>query len=199
MSLQGIIAISGMPGLYKVVAQARNGFIVESISDKKRFPINASHRISALNDISVYGLSDDIPLRTVLKNIQDLNLTLDLQKESPESVRATFLKVLPEFDQERVYNSDIKKIFTWFNLLNGHVSFEEEVETAEEVATEAEEEKPKAKKATKKTEDTTETLEVEAPKKKAAPKKKKEEAEVVEASSEEEAPKKKTTKKKKED
>ena len=128
MSLKGIIAIAGVPGLHKVLAQARNGFIVESLSDKKRFSISSSQRISALQDISVYTLEEDIPLRVVFKSLKDQNVGPDAKNLAPDKLRAHFETILPNFDQERVYTSDIKKIYTWFGLLKDISNFEEESE-----------------------------------------------------------------------
>jgi hypothetical protein len=153
MDLSGIIAITGKPGLYKVVANGRNSIIVESLTDGKKMPAYASSRISALEDISIYTYSEDVSLSVVFKNIYEKEKggqTIDHNKSNDE-LRKYLETVLPEFDKERVYNSDIKKLFQWYNQLHatGNLKLKEE-------------EKPKAKKAEEKNEDTP---------KKAAPKK----------------------------
>lgn len=156
MNLTGIIAISGKPGLFKVVAQGKNNIIVESLEDKKRVPAYASDRISALDDISIYTYDDDKPLKEIYADIyarENGGATLS-HKEDPARLSAYLLEVLPNYDQERVYASDIKKLFQWYNLLHkaGELKAEEEAPKEEAVAAEAPvaEEKPKkapAKKA----------------------------------------------------
>ncbi len=123
--LKDIISIPGMGGLYKVVAQSKNGFIVESLNDNKRLPISASQRISSLVDIAVFTTGDDMPLKEVFKKIQDVDggkLSVD-PKADPKVLKDYFKKVVPAFDEERVYASDMKKILIWYELLNGKVDF----------------------------------------------------------------------------
>lgn len=155
MNLTGIIAISGKPGLFKVIAQGKNNIIVESLEDKKRIPAYNSDRISALDDISIYTYDDDKPLREIYKTIFDKEnggLTIS-HKEDAKKLQAYLLEILPSYDQERVYGSDIKKLFQWYNLL--HKAGELKVEATEAApAAETSEETPK-----------------KAPAKKAAPKK----------------------------
>lgn len=120
MDLSGIISISGRPGLYKVVAQGKNSIIVESLVDNKRFPAYASDRISALEDISIYTLEDDKPLKEIFDG---LYLKVDggevpSHKEDISVLQEFLSEVLPNYDEERVYPSDIKKIFQWYNLLH---------------------------------------------------------------------------------
>ena len=144
MTISGIISISGRPGLFKVVAQGKNNIIVESLQDKKRFPAYASDRISALEDISIYTYSEDKPLSEIFDAIfkKEKGATCISHKESEDKLTGYLVEVLPDFDQERVYPSDIKKIFMWYNMLHkaGELGKSDE---KEEVA----EEKPKAKKA----------------------------------------------------
>ena len=119
MNISGVISIAGKPGLYKIVAQSKGGVIVESIVDGKRFPASATSKISSLEDISMYTYEEDEPLANIFESIFD--------KEnggpciSPKSDEATlsnyFREVLPTYDEERIYKSDIKKLFTWYNLL----------------------------------------------------------------------------------
>jgi hypothetical protein len=154
MDLTGIIAISGKPGLFKVVAQGKNNIIVESLEERKRFPAYAADRISALDDISIYTYDDDKPLKEIYTAIFDKEnggATIS-HKEDLSKLQGYLLEVLPNYDQERVYPSDIKKLFQWYNLLHkaGELKLEE---TAEETApaaetTEAEAaDKPKKEKA----------------------------------------------------
>jgi hypothetical protein len=119
MDLSGIISISGRPGLYKVIAQAKNSIIVESLTDKKRFPAYSSDRISALEDISIYTIDEDKPLQDIFADIY----AKENGKEGPShksdiaELTAYFAEILPDYDEERVYASDIKKLFQWYNLL----------------------------------------------------------------------------------
>jgi hypothetical protein len=139
MNLTGIIAISGKPGLYKVIAQGKNNIIVESLETKKRLPAYASDRISALEDISIYTYDEDKPLKEIFAAIYEKENGKESisHKEDPSKLSAYLLSVLPNYDQERVYNSDIKKLFQWYNML---------LSTGNLVIEEAKEEKP-AKKA----------------------------------------------------
>ncbi|MFN5416106.1 MAG: DUF5606 domain-containing protein [Flavobacteriia bacterium] len=145
MNLTGIISISGKPGLYKVVAQGKNNIIVESLEDKKRTPAYSSDRISALEDISIYTYDEDVSLKEILKSIFDKEKGAPCisHKEDKTKLENYLLEVLPNYDQERVYTSDVKKIFQWYNLLHkaGELKVEEEVK---EVV--AKEPKAKAKK-----------------------------------------------------
>lgn len=170
MNLTGIIAISGKPGLYKVLAQGKNNIIVESLEDKKRVPAYASDRISALDDISIYTYDEDKPLREIFTSIYEKENGKETisHKEDQNKLKAYLIEVLPNFDQERVYASDIKKIFQWYNLLfkAGALILDEEVK--EEAATE---EAPKAKKAAKAKETDAPAEEAKAPAKKAPAKK----------------------------
>lgn len=153
MDLSGIIAISGKPGLFKVIAQGKNNIIVESLIDNKRVPAYASDRISALDDISIYTYDDDKPLVEVLTAIykkEDGKETLS-HKEDQKKLEKYLLEILPNYDKERVYSSDVKKIFQWYNLL--HKAGQLKIEVVEE--------KP-AKKTSKKAE---ESAGEEAPKK----------------------------------
>jgi hypothetical protein len=151
MDLTGIIAISGKPGLFKVVAQGKNSIIVESLIEKKRIPAYATDRISALEDISIYTYEEDQPLKDVFERIyakENGGLCIS-HKESNDTLTNYLIEILPNFDQERVYASDIKKLFQWYNLLHqtGNLKVEE---AAPEEVTEKETEEPKKKASTKK-------------------------------------------------
>jgi len=166
MNLAGIIAISGKPGLFKVIAQGKNNLIVESLEDKKRVPAYATDRISALEDISIYTYDEDKPLKEIYVSIfekENGGATIS-HKEDAAKLQKYLLEVLPNFDQERVYGSDIKKLFQWYNILHkaGELKLEEP----------AAEEKPAKKAPAKKKEAAEETTtEVKAEKKAPAAKK----------------------------
>ena len=124
MGLKGIIAVSGMPGLYKVIAQNKSGFIVESLTDKKRQPVSATQRISMLDDITVYMKEDDIALKDVFLKLNEYaeKNTLPDPKGDEKKLRTVFGEAVPGFDSERVYNSDIKKMFAWFHMVKDFVA-----------------------------------------------------------------------------
>jgi hypothetical protein len=145
MNLTGIIAISGRPGLFKVIAQGKNSIIVESLTDSKRFPAYATDRISALDDISIYTYDEDAPLRDLLTAIykKEGGKECPSHKEDLANLQNYLLDILPNYDQERVYPSDIKKMFQWYNLL--HKSNNLILEVVEEEIV-AEKKSPKAKK-----------------------------------------------------
>ena len=135
MDLKGILAISGHPGLFKMISQAKNGIIVESMIDKKRMPAYTTSKISALEDIAIFTVEQDVPLLKVFQNIFE---KLDgkeaiSHKSSNNELKAFFEEVLPDYDQDRVYVSDIKKVVQWYNLLleQGLVDLEEEKEEEE--------------------------------------------------------------------
>lgn len=120
MDLKGILSISGFPGLFKLVAHSRNGIIVESLKDKKRMQAFATSKISALEDIAIYTESGDMPLVDVLKNIYEFKQGEQLAKVksmSSEQLKNLFNDIVPEYDKERVYVSDMKRVFNWYNLL----------------------------------------------------------------------------------
>lgn len=138
MELKDILAISGQPGLYRYIAQSRNGFIVESLIDGKRANATASSRVSALSEISMYTEGEDIPLAEVFTKMfaytggkQALS-----HKESDAKLKEFFGSVITDYDRERVHTSDIKKAIAWFNLLVGagmtEFTLPEEEEIAEE-------------------------------------------------------------------
>jgi hypothetical protein len=151
MNLTGIIAISGKPGLFKVVAQGKNNLIVESLEDKKRVPAYSTDRISALEDISVYTYDEDVALTSVLEAIykKQNGGEAPSHKEDKTTLENYLLEILPNYDQERVYFSDVKKIFQWYNLLHksGNLTIEatanESTEIVEDAVVVEETEKPK--------------------------------------------------------
>lgn len=152
MDISRILTISGKPGLYKVVGQTNNGVIVESLIDGKRTPTYANQQVSALEEISIYGKIDDLPLGDIFKKIYDVEggkPTSISPKEKGEDLRDYFSDIAPEFDEERVYNSDIKKVLSWYNTLLDKGFIEAEPETEEPVE-EVKEEEPKKEKVAKK-------------------------------------------------
>jgi hypothetical protein len=119
MELKDIVAINGKPGLYEIKAQSKGGIIVESLIDSKRIPITVTHNIIALNEIAIYTYEEEIPLRIVLKSIGEKENGKEAlsHKENDKVLTSYFREVLPNFDEERVYTSNIKKIVQWYNLL----------------------------------------------------------------------------------
>lgn len=135
MDLSGVISISGKPGLFKVVAQSKNNIIVESLIDNKRIPAYSTDRISALEDISIYTYEEDVPLKQVYTTIakkEDCKAGPS-HKDSSNKLSAYLEEILPDYDQDRVYPSDIKKLFQWYNILQnaGLITLDEEKEEKE--------------------------------------------------------------------
>jgi hypothetical protein len=120
MDLSGIISVTGMSGLYKVISQTKSGLIVESLVDGKRLPVYSTSKLSSLDDISIYGQGDDIPLKQILRGIRDSKsgTSVPTSKDSNDLIKAAFAEFVPEFDEDRVYASDMKKVFVWYTLLN---------------------------------------------------------------------------------
>jgi hypothetical protein len=131
MDLTGIIAVSGMSGLYKVIAQSRNGLVVESLVDKKRLPVHASAKVSALDDISIYGNSEDIPLKKVFESIRAAGIEIPSPKAEPQVVRKAFADSVKDYSEDRVYTSDMKKVFLWYALLDANGNLDAEAPSAE--------------------------------------------------------------------
>ena len=117
MSLEKIVAISGKPGLYEIISQTKGGLIVQSLIDKKRLPVNAMHNVSVLNDIAIYTYEGEVPLRTIFKTIAKKDDKIISHKENNDTLISFFKEVLPNFDEERVYPSNIKKVVQWYNIL----------------------------------------------------------------------------------
>ncbi|MBK86890.1 MAG: hypothetical protein CMC86_06815 [Flavobacteriaceae bacterium] len=120
MSLKKILAISKKPGLYKLINQSRGGYVVESMIDSKKRFVMIDESLSLLSEISIYTLEDELPLMEVFKKIfikEQGKATTVSPKSSNEDLESYFFSVLPNFDEDRVYSSDIKKILSWYNLL----------------------------------------------------------------------------------
>ncbi len=142
MSLDKILAISGKPGLYEIVTQTRTGAVVQSLIDKKRITVGAHSNISILSEIAIYTLTEEVPLKNVLKKIKDKENggeTSISHKDGKDTLEEYFFEVLPDYDEDRVYASDIKKVVQWYNLLHKN-DLLESLETEEEVTTSDEEE-----------------------------------------------------------
>ncbi|NOY36626.1 MAG: hypothetical protein GXO83_03535 [Chlorobi bacterium] len=119
MEFKDIMAISGKPGLYKFVAQGRNSVIVENLETGKRISAFTTERVSSLEEISIFTENEDIPLTEVFKNISDKLEGKEAPgpKSSSDELKTFFTEVLPDYNEERVYVSDIRKIVLWYNLL----------------------------------------------------------------------------------
>lgn len=135
---QTILAISGKPGLYKLVSRGNNNLIVEALdATHRRQPAFGTDRITSLADIAMFTDEDDVPLMNVLDSLKTLEegkkASLDVKKASGDDLREYFAKVLPNFDRERVHTSDIKKLLQWYNILveNGITDFKEEMAPTE--------------------------------------------------------------------
>ena len=134
-----ILTISGKPGLYRLLSQGRNMFIVESVdATKKCKPVYNSDKVVMLDDIAIYTDTEEVPLRDVFAKIQEKEggvLPFDMKAATPEELVEYFESVMPDYDRERVYLTHIKKIYAWYNILveNGVVDFTQE-EVAEEAA-----------------------------------------------------------------
>jgi hypothetical protein len=136
MDLSKILSISGKAGLFKVVSQLKNAVLVESLIDKKRFPAFAHDKISSLEEIAVFTEGEDKPLKEILKVLHeklDGKPAVD-SKSGDKEIREFFLQMVPDYDQERVYVSDMRKIISWYNLLLEHnlLDFSEKSEEVKE-------------------------------------------------------------------
>ncbi len=138
MELKEILAITGQPGLYKYVAQSTRGVIVESLLDGHRMNASANARVSALSDISMFTEGEDISLADVFTRIYEHTGGKEAinPKSTPEQLKAAFAEVVPEYDRDRVHVSDIKKCFSWYNLLlqAGFTEFKTAGEASDEPA-----------------------------------------------------------------
>lgn len=123
MSLEKVLAIAGKPGLYKLIAQTRGGFVAESLLDKKRLSVNAQQNVSVLSEIAIYTISEEVPLKKVFEKIKEKEKgqqTSVKAKDSKDKLEEYFFEILPDYDEDRVYVSDIKKVIQWYNLLQEH-------------------------------------------------------------------------------
>ncbi|MBD0779155.1 DUF5606 domain-containing protein [Maribacter sp. ANRC-HE7] len=137
MSLEKILSIGGRPGLYHLLTQTRSGFVAESLLDKKRITISAHSNVSVLSEIAIYTLEEEIPLGEVFQKIlvkEKGGKTSVGHKDEKLKLEEYFFEVLPNYDEDRVYPSDIKKVIQWYNILqeNGITEFVSETEEASE-------------------------------------------------------------------
>jgi len=147
MDLSKVLSITGYPGLYKLVSKMKGGVLVESMADGKRMPAYTAQKIMALDDVSIYTDAEDVRLSVIYDSIIDKTggkPVADPKTLSNDALRDLLASVLPNFDRERVYNSDIKKLFSWFNILA------EKGLAVKTAPTEEKEEVKEEKKATKK-------------------------------------------------
>ena len=129
---QTILSIAGKPGLYKLVSRGKMNLIVEALDEThKRMPAFATDRVTSLADIAMYTDAEDVPLMTILASLRDKEegkeVSFNIKKASSKELRDYFAQVLPDYDRDRVHDSDIKKLLTWYNILvrNGITDFEE--------------------------------------------------------------------------
>jgi hypothetical protein len=135
MEFNKIIAVSGKPGLFKVISQSKSAIIVAGLGDDKRAAISATQNVSLLENIAIYTYEEDVPLLKVLKAMYEKTEGKEAisHKESGKKLEAFFADVLPHYDAERVYTSNIKKVIQWFNLLvNSGMDFSKIEATKEE-------------------------------------------------------------------
>lgn len=154
IDLTGFISISGQPGLFKIVAQSKNGIIVEGLTDKKRLNIYSSTKVSTLSDISMFTTGDDKPIDEIMTNISEKEKggpAID-NKADDKAIEKYFGEVLPDYDKDRVYVSNMRKLFSWYNALQstGNLKEKEENKEGDDKALNAKlsEEKNKAAKKT---------------------------------------------------
>ena len=142
MGLEKILSVAGKPGLYKLITQTRTGFVAESLLDGKRITVSLRASVSVLSEIAIYTLEEEVPLREVFEKIQskeDGGKTSISHKDEKIKLEEYFFEVLPNYDEDRVYVSDIKKVIQWYNILtdNKIIDFSSEKEEASD-ASEAE-------------------------------------------------------------
>ena len=133
-----ILSIAGKPGLYKLVSRAKNNLIVETVDQAhKRMPVFNSNKIISLADIAIYTETEDVPLMKVMVAVRDKEqakpCSVNFRKASGEELREYFAEVLPEFDRDRVHDSDIRKLLQWYDILvtNGITDFEDDLQPTE--------------------------------------------------------------------
>lgn len=134
MNLSAIISISGKPGLSKIVSQSRKGIIVESLINGSRTHIHGAERVSSLEDISIYTYEEDVLLSEVFQKMKEFYKGKEAlsHKSSAKELNEVFKQILPNYDEGQVYNSDIKKVFQWYNLLLEKGLLEESKEEKED-------------------------------------------------------------------
>lgn len=157
MELKDFISVAGKSGLHTIVGKSKNNVIVESLKDKKRFPIFNTNKISGLSDISIYTYDEEILLSELFDRIQKKykKEAAISHLESAEELKKVFEELVPNYDQEQVYNSDIKKVFQWYNILHDtdnlikEESKEEKKESSDDADIKKEDSKKEARKKVK--------------------------------------------------
>lgn len=142
MALDKILSIGGKPGLYKLLTQTRSGFVGESLLDGKRVTVGIRSNVSVLSEIAIYTLEEEVPLREVFQKIKEKEggkKTSVSHKADKIELEEYFFEILPNYDEDRVYASDIKKIVQWYNILldNNITDFVKEKDAEEPTAVEA--------------------------------------------------------------
>lgn len=140
MEFSKIIAVTGKPGLFEVISQTKNAVIAESLIDNKRLAINATQNVSLLENIAIYTYGEDVPLLNIFTAMYEKTEGKEAlsHKESSKKLTAFFSEVLPDYDEDRVYASNIKKVIQWFNaLVKAGMDFSKAEEATEETETEA--------------------------------------------------------------
>lgn len=121
MDLSKILVVSGKPDLYELISHTKSGAIVESMANQQRCPVFSTDRISALSDISMFTKQEDVPLHVVFQNIfrkeEGKPVSIDYKKAGKQELFAYLEEVLPDYDGDRIYGSDVKKLCSWYNLL----------------------------------------------------------------------------------
>lgn len=133
IDLTGIISISGQPGLFKIIAQSKNGIIVEGLADKKRSNIHATTKVSTLSDISMFTTGDDKPIEAIMFSIYEKEkggAAVD-NKVDDKAIENYFSEILPEYDKDRVYVSNMRKLIMWYNALQTTSSLKVKEENAD--------------------------------------------------------------------
>lgn len=157
IDLTGIISISGQPGLFKIIAQSKNGIIIEGLADNKRTNIYSSTKVSTLSDIGMYTTGEDKPIEEIMTAIfeKEKGGPCVSHKADDKEIEAYFSKILPEYDKERVYVSNMRKLFSWYTILQSTGNLKEREEkkeaTEETKVVKAETKKAPAKTAAKDT------------------------------------------------
>ena len=136
MSLDKVLAISGKPGIYELKTQTRSGFLAQSLVDGKKISVGLRHNVSVLSEIAIYTLSQELPLREVFQKIKEKENgqpTIS-HKSSKDELEEFFFNVIPDYDEDRVYPSDIKKVVQWYNILqkNDMMNFDAPEEGAQD-------------------------------------------------------------------
>lgn len=136
VSLEKILSVSGKPGIFQLITGGKNIIVAESLVDGKRLPIHPNQRVSSLSDISIFTIEEDVPLKDVFGKMKEHYqgaIAIDHKSES-KTLRSEIEKFLPTYDSERVYDSDIKKLFQWYNILQSKDMLEFEETEAEDTA-----------------------------------------------------------------